>query len=50
MLEDLFVMNVDRMLTAMGLITGNNYAITNESRTKSAKVFFAQGCVVDGVE
>lgn len=29
---------------------GNNYAITNESRTKSAKVFFAQGCVVDGVE
>ncbi|SMR47221.1 unnamed protein product [Zymoseptoria tritici ST99CH_3D1] len=26
---------------------GNNYAITNESRTRSAKVFFAQGCVVD---
>ncbi|KXT07101.1 hypothetical protein AC578_2388 [Pseudocercospora eumusae] len=27
---------------------GNNYAIANESRTKSAKIFFAQGCVVDG--
>ncbi|TKA82507.1 hypothetical protein B0A55_01225 [Friedmanniomyces simplex] len=26
---------------------GNNYAITNESRTKTAKVFFAQGCEVD---
>ncbi|KAF2159469.1 hypothetical protein M409DRAFT_30090 [Zasmidium cellare ATCC 36951] len=29
---------------------GNNYAITNESRTRSAKVFFAQGCVVEGTE
>lgn len=29
---------------------GNNYAITNESETRSAKVFFAQGCcVVDDV-
>lgn len=28
-------------------LTGNNYAITNESETRSAKVFFAQGCVVD---
>ncbi|EMC96196.1 hypothetical protein BAUCODRAFT_33544 [Baudoinia panamericana UAMH 10762] len=27
---------------------GNNYAITNESRTKSARIFFAQGCEVDG--
>lgn len=26
---------------------GNNYAITNESETRVAKVFFAQGCVVD---
>jgi len=26
---------------------GNNYAITNESETRSAKIFFAQGCVVD---
>ncbi|EME47948.1 hypothetical protein DOTSEDRAFT_69770 [Dothistroma septosporum NZE10] len=29
---------------------GNNYAITNESRTKSVKIFFAQGCVVEGAE
>lgn len=28
--------------------TGNNYAIANESRTRAAKIFFAQGCVVDG--
>ncbi|GAB7365393.1 hypothetical protein MBLNU230_g6471t1 [Neophaeotheca triangularis] len=27
---------------------GNNYAITNESRSMTAKVFFAQGCVEDG--
>ncbi|KAK4550672.1 hypothetical protein LTR36_000251 [Oleoguttula mirabilis] len=26
---------------------GNNYAITNESRTKTASIFFAQGCEVD---
>ena len=26
---------------------GNNYAITNESQTKTAKIFFAQGCEVD---
>ncbi|KAI7541412.1 hypothetical protein KC317_g16905, partial [Hortaea werneckii] len=26
---------------------GNNYAITNESRTKAAKIFFAQGCEVE---
>ncbi|KAK0796634.1 mitotic fidelity of chromosome transmission-related protein [Friedmanniomyces endolithicus] len=28
---------------------GNNYAITNESRTKTAKIFFAQGCEVDAL-
>ncbi|KAK3115356.1 mitotic fidelity of chromosome transmission- protein [Teratosphaeriaceae sp. CCFEE 6253] len=28
---------------------GNNYAITNESRTTTAKIFFAQGCEVDGL-
>ncbi|GIZ46619.1 hypothetical protein CKM354_000973900 [Cercospora kikuchii] len=26
---------------------GNNYAITNESRTKTARIFFAQGCEVE---
>jgi hypothetical protein len=25
-------------------ITGNNYSISNESRTKNARIFFAQGC------
>ncbi|CAK4032663.1 Centromere 3 [Lecanosticta acicola] len=29
---------------------GNNYAITNESSTTTAKIFFAQGCVVEGAE
>lgn len=29
---------------------GNNYAITNESTTRTAKIFFAQGCVVEGAE
>ncbi|KAH9845260.1 Mif2/CENP-C like [Teratosphaeria destructans] len=26
---------------------GNNYSITNESRTKTAKIFFSQGCEVE---
>lgn len=26
---------------------GNNYSITNESRTKNARIFFAQGCEVE---
>ncbi|KAI5368188.1 Putative centromere protein C/Mif2/cnp3 [Septoria linicola] len=26
---------------------GNNYAITNESRTRTARIFFAQGCEVE---
>lgn len=32
---------------------GNNYAITNESTTKTARIFFAQGCEMpagEGVE
>lgn len=29
-------------------LAGNNYAITNESRTKTARIFFAQGCEIDG--
>ena len=28
-------------------VTGNNYAISNESRTTTARIFFAQGCEVD---
>ena len=28
---------------------GNNYAITNESSTKAARMFFAQGCEVDAL-
>ena len=28
-------------------VTGNNYAITNMSRTRTAHVFFAQGCEVE---
>lgn len=28
------------------LVLGNNYSITNESRTKSARIFFSQGCVL----
>jgi hypothetical protein len=28
------------------LITGNNYSISNESRTKNARIFFAQGCEI----
>lgn len=28
-------------------IAGNNYSITNESRTKNARIFFAQGCEVE---
>lgn len=34
-------------LALTGQNTGNNYAITNESRTTTARVFFAQGCEVD---
>lgn len=29
------------------LFAGNNYSISNESRTKSARIFFAQGCEVE---
>jgi hypothetical protein len=29
------------------LLAGNNYSISNESRTKSARIFFAQGCEVE---
>ena len=36
----------DIVLTSV-VLAGNNYAITNESRTKTAKIFFAQGCEVD---
>lgn len=28
---------------------GNNYAITNESTTRTARIFFAQGCEVNAV-
>ncbi|KAK4963151.1 mitotic fidelity of chromosome transmission-related protein [Elasticomyces elasticus] len=31
------------------MLTCNNYAIVNESRTKTAKIFFAQGCEVDAM-
>lgn len=34
------------LLTAVAAI-GNNYTITNESRTKTAKIFFAQGCELE---
>ncbi|KAK5108925.1 hypothetical protein LTR62_007727 [Meristemomyces frigidus] len=30
------------------VVRRNNYSITNESRTKPAKIFFAQGCEVEG--
>jgi hypothetical protein len=33
----------DRLLTLI-VIIGNNYSISNESRTKNARIFFAQGC------
>ena len=35
------------MLTCLVLI-GNDYAIANESRTKTARIFFSQGCEVEG--
>jgi hypothetical protein len=33
----------DGLLTLI-VIIGNNYSISNESRTKNARIFFAQGC------
>lgn len=38
--------NAVLLLTTLVAI-GNNYAISNESRTKTARVFFAQGCDMD---
>lgn len=26
---------------------GNNYSITNESRTRTSRIFFAQGCEIE---
>ena len=37
------------MLTLFRNVTGNNYGITNESRTTTARIFFAQGCEVDAL-
>jgi hypothetical protein len=34
----------DRLLTLISGFAGNNYSISNESRTKNARIFFAQGC------
>jgi hypothetical protein len=34
----------DRLLTLTSIFAGNNYSISNESRTKNARIFFAQGC------
>lgn len=34
------------MLTDL-VFLGNNYSISNESRTKNARIFFAQGCEVE---
>jgi hypothetical protein len=33
-----------KQIADFDLVTGNNYSISNESRTKNARIFFAQGC------
>jgi hypothetical protein len=39
----------DLVLTCFGVL-GNKYAITNESRTKTARLFFAQGCEMEAMQ
>ena len=56
----LFLIVVDRsfmqcwiwrfLLTELSWNAGNNYAISNESRTMTARVFFAQGCEMEASE
>jgi hypothetical protein len=39
---------VSSMNTLLTLVfAGNNYSIANESSTKNARIFFAQGCEVE---
>jgi hypothetical protein len=40
----LLIVSLLEYIADFDLITGNNYSISNESRTKNARIFFAQGC------
>lgn len=37
-------------LANMMVLVGNKYSITNESRTKTARLFFAQGCELEAMQ
>lgn len=43
----LYLFFFEKDVLTMLAFTGNNYSITNESRTKNARIFFAQGCEVE---
>ena len=41
--------DLERLLLTISGVLGNKYSITNESRTKTARLFFAQGCEMEAM-
>jgi hypothetical protein len=49
-MEEEVVVGLKELLLTALVSVGNKYAITNESRTKTARLFFAQGCELEAMQ